>query len=127
LQWAGGLLVAWLIFSFFGRVLTEIPDDFHEGTYWQFLARKSHALSRHEISGPWQNRALIVENEPPASGNLSPARYTRQTSQTLHSPALFCSRGAVLLSSRHTVHLPASNSAGSHPRHEICRLGGLGQ
>jgi hypothetical protein len=32
-----GVLVAWFIFGLFGRLLTEIPDEFHEGTYWQFL------------------------------------------------------------------------------------------
>jgi hypothetical protein len=32
-----GLVVAWFCFGLFGRLLTDIPDDFHEGTYWQFL------------------------------------------------------------------------------------------
>jgi len=32
-----GLMVAWFCFGLFGRLLTDIPDDFHEGTYWQFL------------------------------------------------------------------------------------------
>jgi hypothetical protein len=37
MQWALGFLVAWWVFGFAGRVLTEVPDEFHEGTYWRFL------------------------------------------------------------------------------------------
>ena len=37
LGWVCGLLVAWTVFGMFGWVLTEVPDEFHEGTYWEFL------------------------------------------------------------------------------------------
>ena len=35
LQGAGGLLLAWVIFYAFGRMLLALPDSFHDGTMWQ--------------------------------------------------------------------------------------------
>lgn len=32
-----GVVLTWWVFGLVGRILTEVPDEFHEGTYWRFL------------------------------------------------------------------------------------------
>jgi hypothetical protein len=37
-QWGVGVLVAWLSFHGLGRVLSELPDEFHDGSFWERVA-----------------------------------------------------------------------------------------
>lgn len=34
-QFAAAAVVAWLVFYFAGRLLLQVPAEFHEGTVWQ--------------------------------------------------------------------------------------------
>ncbi|MBU1171784.1 MAG: rhomboid family protein [Proteobacteria bacterium] len=36
-SFAGGLMVIWLFFFYFGRFLLSLPASFHEGTLWKSL------------------------------------------------------------------------------------------
>jgi hypothetical protein len=72
------------------------------------LARKSHAASRHQISGPWQNRVLIGAIDEAKDCGIPRAENTLFVSPTVHLCRVSSWRGAVLLSGLHTLD-PAAN------------------
>jgi hypothetical protein len=68
------------------------------------LARKWHAAEAKYISGLWQNRAPIEGNEDPMVHELFMVENTLFISASVDPLGPSASRGAVLLSSLHTVH-----------------------
>ena len=40
-QWGVGVLAAWLSFYLLGRLLADLPDTFHEGTFWKEVTNEA--------------------------------------------------------------------------------------